>query len=191
MHGKTTGHRPTGGFTLIEMMTVLVIIGILTSLALPAIREHFLQAHLQEAQPYLMAIAARERIYNTQNGAYFAATNEVTLQQTLGVTLRDAANFCFIVRSNGFISGNAPVPDFEIWAILDDGDGTPNVNGVNCTRDPDKLAATGWVANNQLDNRVVLLRYPPPNTPQENANINGDDIFLDWVDGISTSHPFQ
>jgi len=42
-----SSRRPVGGFTLIEMLMVLVIVGIMTAIALPAMRTHLANADIR------------------------------------------------------------------------------------------------------------------------------------------------
>src|SRR5690554_8105325 len=62
--------RRPHGFTLIEVMIVVAIIGILAAVALPSYREHVLRGNRAEGQAMLVAAAARQERYRAQNGAY-------------------------------------------------------------------------------------------------------------------------
>jgi type IV pilus assembly protein PilE len=58
------------GFTLIEMMIVIVIIGILAAIAMPMYNEYVLQAKLVEAQSNLSDIRVRAEHYFADNRSY-------------------------------------------------------------------------------------------------------------------------
>ena len=63
-----------GGFTLVELLVCLTLIGILLSVALPAYQEHVQRARRVDAQRSLVELAqALERFY-TSRGTYADAT---------------------------------------------------------------------------------------------------------------------
>jgi type IV pilus assembly protein PilE len=61
-------HSPQSGFTLIELMIALVIVGVLVAIAVPTYRDKVLKAHRTEAKTALLDLAGREeRFFNTNN----------------------------------------------------------------------------------------------------------------------------
>ncbi len=58
------------GFTLIELMIVVVIVGILASIALPSYQEYVRRSHRGAAQSEMMDIANREQQFLLANRAY-------------------------------------------------------------------------------------------------------------------------
>lgn len=193
------------GFTLIELLVVTAIIGILAVLGLPYMHVYMLKGDLSQAQPYLMQIAAKERIYKLRSGRfYISVTNqEQELEDNLGVDLRDAGDFCFMVVckalcTNGtaavtsvadYVSviktGDPPI-EFEVWAVLRAATAASVTGpGGSCTIATSKLPPQGWVQADTSqrggEGRIVVLRYPSPGD-----GIDGSGY--DWSGGASYSN---
>ena len=86
------------GFTLLELMIVLVIVGILASIAIPSYRDSIRKSNRRAAQAVLMDIANRERQYFMANRAFadeaelaYALPAEVAGKYTFTVTPDNAA----------------------------------------------------------------------------------------------------
>jgi len=61
------------GVTLIELMIVIVVVGILASIAVPSYRSYVLRSHRAEAKTALLALAAAQEKHYVVNNTY--ATN--------------------------------------------------------------------------------------------------------------------
>jgi type IV pilus assembly protein PilE len=61
------------GFTLVELMIVVVIVAILASIAYPSYQRYVLRSHRAEGQALLGEAAARQERFYTQNNS-FAST---------------------------------------------------------------------------------------------------------------------
>ena len=86
------------GFTLLELMIVLVVVGILASIAIPSYRDSIRKSNRRAAQAVLMDIANRERQYFIANRAFadegelnYALPAEVAGKYTFTVTPDNAA----------------------------------------------------------------------------------------------------
>lgn len=62
--------RTNAGFTLLEVMIVVVVIGILASIAYPSYREYVLRGNRAEGQAFLSEAAARQERYYAQYNSY-------------------------------------------------------------------------------------------------------------------------
>ena len=62
--------RLEGGFTLVELMTVVVVIAILTAVAVPSYNNQVRKSRPTEAKSMLMDLSAREERYLATNGTY-------------------------------------------------------------------------------------------------------------------------
>lgn len=69
--------RNSKGFTLIEVVIVVVIVGILASIALPSYREYVLRGNRAEGQALLTTAAARQERYRVQNNVYAKSATEL------------------------------------------------------------------------------------------------------------------
>jgi prepilin-type N-terminal cleavage/methylation domain-containing protein len=63
-------HKNSKGFTLIELMIVVVIIGILAALAIPRFMRSTTKAKMSEARQLLKQIYTMERAYRQENDVY-------------------------------------------------------------------------------------------------------------------------
>ena len=208
-----TPRRPASGFTLVELMATILCVSILAAVAIPRISGYILQSRLESAKPYLMQIAARQRMFKIENGVYCCSTagsgtSEDALAAGLGVTLSDNGDFCFVficqstalcqtTSGPGFITAaGGTAPDFEVWAILRDvsGNSAAGPGGVACTASTGKIASTGWAGSSGSTSagragQVVVARYPPPLNGAGSVGSYSPHAGLTfrWTDGISTS----
>jgi len=79
---KNLGARPAGGFTLIEMMVVVLIAAILTIIAVPSYTSQVRKSHRTEAKSMLLDLAAREERFIATNGVYSNTASDLGLGST-------------------------------------------------------------------------------------------------------------
>lgn len=113
--------RKRRGFTLIELMVVILVVGVLAAVAVPIIRGRNEQAKWSEAVATAGTIRTALRIYYAENpvgAAAMAGSTVDTVQETLGFTASDltgryfqASNFTiFAVDGNGHATITVAAP---------------------------------------------------------------------------------
>jgi type IV pilus assembly protein PilE len=119
---RTRIRRPPSGFTLIELSVVLVVIGILASLAVITYNKYANKARFTQAQSALKHLQKTEMIFFSENERY--ADNLVLLDfnpvkynfYTLSVTLDNTGmDFTGSATGVGAMKG-------DLWTIGRDGD---------------------------------------------------------------------
>src|SRR5882757_8794028 len=68
----TTGRADSRGFTLVELMVVIVIASILMAIAIPSYKNSIRKSRRTDAKTALLDLAGREERFFSTNGAYTA-----------------------------------------------------------------------------------------------------------------------
>ncbi len=76
-------HKNNRGFTLIELMTVVAIVGILTAIALPSYTEYIRRGHRADARAGLLQAAQYLERAATANGVYPTSVSTFALPTAL------------------------------------------------------------------------------------------------------------
>jgi prepilin-type N-terminal cleavage/methylation domain-containing protein len=129
-------HRNQKGFTLIELMIVVVIIGILAALAIPRFMRATTKAKQAEAKNILKQIYVMEHSYRQEKDTYFPPSGTVTVQPggaiaDLGIEIMLSARYSYSITggtntftATGGSKGATGLDDdatLDTWQIDDTG----------------------------------------------------------------------
>lgn len=143
MRSVITGVRERpAGFSLIELMIVVAIIGILAAIAFPSYNNYVLRGKRAEARNALMDLAAREERYYSDNNKYIGtlaglkyndpvgcASISGTQTETCKYTLANP-DLSLVANDQGFVIVATPVsPDPKCGDLSIKQDGTKDKSG--------------------------------------------------------------
>ena len=119
------------GFSLMEVMIVVVIIGILAALAYPNLEKYLKRARQTEAKTNLSAIYTAQKIYFTLHQSYADDIKKLDLSLAQGLytfTIQEVSKNTFKAQAEGNIDDDA----LDIWTIDQD---------KNLSKDNDNVTA--------------------------------------------------
>ncbi|MFQ6032407.1 MAG: type IV pilin protein [Candidatus Zixiibacteriota bacterium] len=124
-------HRSQKGFTLIELMIVVVIIGILAALAIPRFMRATTKSKQSEAKQILKQIYVMERAYKQEYDVYACDGEGAGAGgsfDAIGVEIMDAARYSYTITADATsftATATANLDDDateDTWTIDEDGD---------------------------------------------------------------------
>jgi len=114
---QTMKHSVQKGFTLIELMIVVAIIGILAALAIPAYTDYTIKSRVSEGASLVGAPKTAMELYWSENGTTAGPTGNALVAFDLGLCDTAACNTISINAeyvSNVVLLGTAAAPFFEV-----------------------------------------------------------------------------
>jgi type IV pilus assembly protein PilE len=118
------------GFTLTELMVVLVIIGVLILLALPRLLPVVTKAKVVEAKLNLKQVYMLEKSYKFEYDKYSASLTDISFEQEKLITEGGTARYKIEIKQsdiNSFTATATAVVDFNnngtfnVWEVKEDG----------------------------------------------------------------------
>lgn len=139
--------KKAAGFTLIEIMIVVAIIGILAAIAYPSYQEYVLRGNRSEGQALLNDAAARQERYFSQNNGYITSQADIAklgLRNSSGTTVTSDTGKYALSVSNPNASGGylltatpqgAQTRDTKCGNLTLDATGVRGVSGSSSVND--------------------------------------------------------
>lgn len=87
MRLATAPKRSAKGFTLIELMITVVIVGILTAVALPSYQEYVRRGNRSAAQSFMLTVAQKQEQYLLDRRYYATIANHAELSSKLALNV--------------------------------------------------------------------------------------------------------
>lgn len=104
--------KQTKGFTLIEMLVAVAIMGILAAIAIPQYHQYVVRANRTAAQSFMMDVASREKQYLLDARSYTPNWALTDPAPNLGMTVPSD------VSRNYTITVTAPVQTPPVFTVL-------------------------------------------------------------------------
>ncbi|MCG2584057.1 type IV pilin protein [Massilia sp. TS11] len=127
--------RRSAGFTLVEILVTVAIVGILAAIAIPAYNQYLVKNNRRAAQAYLIDLAQAEQQYLMDARAYTStlATLHVTAPPKLG------ENYTVSITTS-----DGPPPTFTITATPVSGSRQANDGALSIDQAGTKTPAANW-----------------------------------------------
>lgn len=133
-----TPKRRNRGFTLIELMVAVVIVGILAAIAYPSYKTYILKGHRSSAQAFLMDAAQRQQQYFLDNRTY--APDVATLFGTTTAIPSEVSPYYQITVA----TTAGPPPTFLLTATPQGTQATGSEPALTIDQAGTKLPTTVW-----------------------------------------------
>lgn len=110
------------GFTLVELMIVIAIVGVLAAIALPAYKNHRIKGNRAAAQAFLLDVASRQQQYFMDSRSFAAdvatlnmggVPTEVSPNYTISITVQAGPPPGFVVTAAP-IAGSVQASDVTL-----------------------------------------------------------------------------
>ena len=149
MHNKW---RPrSGGFTILELMIVVAIIGILSAIAYPNYQSYLRRSNRSDAEQYMMKMQTRQQQLLLEQRAYASAPNALNvLASGWTCTAASCTSTRYTISFNPAVDNTATPPSYTICGVPQ---GTQVADGtlmLTSTGSKSRVAGTSCAAGTDL-----------------------------------------
>jgi type IV pilus assembly protein PilA len=153
------------GFTLVELMVVVAIVGILVAVAIPQYQKYQSRARQTEAKTDLGGVFTAEKSFSVENSSFTECLADI------GVAVNGNQVF-YSVGLNGHVGGGSCGPTGALGCGYTNWSGTPLVNGTACSTavatNGNPIAANSKVGANAITTSASITGATLP-APFNNA----------------------
>jgi type IV pilus assembly protein PilE len=112
------------GFTLLELLITVVIVGILAAIALPSYSQYVIRANRTQAKQFMADIANRQEQYLLDQRSYAGTVGSGGLGMTAPSETAGLYTFAAAVGGNDCLGAALPTPGYTITATAIGGQAT-------------------------------------------------------------------
>ncbi|MFB0506659.1 MAG: type IV pilin protein [Thermodesulfobacteriota bacterium] len=145
--GRIKGNR---GFTLVELMVVIIIVGILAAIAVPLYTGYVERARVTEATSIMGAIITSQKVEKQRTTSFYDAADLATFKSK-GIDISDTEFFTYSTTADPLTGA------FTVRADTVVGRFGPDLGWITYTKNPDVIGV--WAS----DGSVILPDMLPTN----------------------------
>lgn len=147
----------SSGFTLVELLVAIIILGILAAIAIPSFLSPIAKAKRAVAKTQIRGVNTAQTAYRLENPHFATSFNDLALGSLSGTTASSTADYTYILNGNVALDGNQAL----VTATSKDSTVKGEAGGT--------IAYPG--SNNQLAISSIVCEARSPGTTAPNAPI--------------------